>query len=218
MLNRSRSSYYPRRKKYNNNKQQLYNPTVPGMRYPDYYQMKGRILQTTPANNYEPPTTMINSQILDKYYKTLVDYKYPIPKSLSYQGNYISFVTVTTYLGSLFNEVGEFDPASLLLLIEGSGNKQPSIPGKHWTYYVKMIGFDFQATTYGQFFVWFSNSLFGNTLENEGRLIYNNQTTSTLTADNDNKLIEFEIKEPYRADWHYYVLQGITPTVSTIGI
>ena len=43
------------------NRDDIYSPTIKGKKYPTYTQQKGRILQTTPANNYEAPTFLINN-------------------------------------------------------------------------------------------------------------------------------------------------------------
>lgn len=72
--------YNPRRrkcysKKYYRNR--LFAPSLTKANMPNYYQMKGRIIQQSPARIKEPPTQMITREILDKYYRKLVEYKYP---------------------------------------------------------------------------------------------------------------------------------------------
>lgn len=47
---------------------------------PNYYQQKGRVIQQSPRLIQDSPNVMISKNILDKYYQTLIEYKYPIPQ------------------------------------------------------------------------------------------------------------------------------------------
>lgn len=90
--------YSPRRRKYYTTKyyrNRLFAPSITKVNKPNYYQMKGRIIQQTPLNIKEPPTQLITKRVLDKYYKILKDYKYPIPMPLppSYDQMNFSFRT-----------------------------------------------------------------------------------------------------------------------------
>lgn len=64
-------------KKY---KMKLFSPSSVNGCDPNYYQMKGRIIQQTPYYMHNPETEMITAKKLDKMYKTLIKYKYNIPR------------------------------------------------------------------------------------------------------------------------------------------
>lgn len=74
--------YSPRRRRYNNYRyriQKYYAPTIQKSPIPNYYQKKGRILQVSPLRLVNENTNLINQKLLDRYYQTLVKYKYPFP-------------------------------------------------------------------------------------------------------------------------------------------
>lgn len=76
---RRRYSRYYSKKYYRNN---LFAPSLKKANDPNYYQMKGRILQQSPRDIKEPPTELITRSKLDKMYQTLQLYKYPIPQPI----------------------------------------------------------------------------------------------------------------------------------------
>lgn len=90
--------YSPRRRRYYSTKyyrNRLFAPSLSKANKPNYYQMKGRIIQQTPTKIKEPPTSLVTKQVLDKYYKILQNYKYPIPMPIppSYDDMNFSFRT-----------------------------------------------------------------------------------------------------------------------------
>lgn len=73
--------YPARRRKYYSKKyykNRLFAPSMKKANMPNYYQMKGRIIQQTPALIKEPPTKLITRKDLDEYYQTLIKFKYPV--------------------------------------------------------------------------------------------------------------------------------------------
>jgi len=70
-----RRRYYS--KKYYRNR--LFAPSMKKANMPNYYQMKGRIIQQTPSNIKNSETELMNQDRLEKYFDTLVKYKYPFP-------------------------------------------------------------------------------------------------------------------------------------------
>lgn len=73
---RRRYKRYISKKYYRNN---LFAPSLKKAPAPNYYQMKGRILQQTPRILKEPPTELMTRSKLDKMYDTLKQYKYNFP-------------------------------------------------------------------------------------------------------------------------------------------
>ena len=70
---------YSSRSFYNYKVKNEYSPSMKKASTPNYYQRKGRIIQQTPLNLFNPPTEMMTKKKLDNYYKTLLKYKYDLP-------------------------------------------------------------------------------------------------------------------------------------------
>lgn len=75
---RRRSHRYQSKKYYRNN---LFAPSLLKANAPNYYQMKGRIIQQSPSRIKNADTELITMDKLKKMYQTLITYKYPIPSA-----------------------------------------------------------------------------------------------------------------------------------------
>ena len=70
-------------RKYQRSKSQVFNGNSKNkLNTPTYYQQKGRAIQPNISQLYNPPMAMPNSQYLQQMYNTLVQYKYPFPKTI----------------------------------------------------------------------------------------------------------------------------------------
>lgn len=97
---RRRYKRYISKKYYRNN---LFAPSLKKAPAPNYYQMKGRILQQTPRIMKEPPTELMTRSKLDKMYDTLIHYKYSFPLPID-PADYILY-SVSSIVR--FNSLGE---------------------------------------------------------------------------------------------------------------
>lgn len=75
-----RRRYY-RKKNYKYYRNNLFAPSLRKAPVPNYYQMKGRILQQTPSHIKESDNPIMSYNKLNKMYQTLVSFKYPFPKA-----------------------------------------------------------------------------------------------------------------------------------------
>ena len=83
-----------------------FSPSLRKANYPNYYQRKGRTIQQTPLLIQDLPTELLSRKKLDKLYRTLVRYKYPIPvPPLSYP---IQFTETITFYFDIFKEANEY--------------------------------------------------------------------------------------------------------------
>lgn len=81
MYSRRRKLYrYQSKKYYRNN---LFAPSLRKATSPNYYQMKGRIIQQSPLNMKDPNTFIMTRDKLDEYYNILKQYKYVIPQPIT---------------------------------------------------------------------------------------------------------------------------------------
>ena len=71
-----KKKYY---KRYGYNIKDIYSPSLYGAPVPNYYQMKGRTIQASPAHMRDVSPFMMNEKKLDEMYKMLVRYKYNFP-------------------------------------------------------------------------------------------------------------------------------------------
>ena len=81
MYSSRRYNKYPRKyRKRGYNIKDIYSPSLYKANRPNYYQQKGRVLQQSPRMMFNSPNVMISKTVLDNYYQTLLNYKYPIPE------------------------------------------------------------------------------------------------------------------------------------------
>ena len=109
---------------------------------PNYYQMKGRVLQQSPLYVNNLPTQMISRPYLDKLYRLLKDYKYPIPSPIIPNLENIT-VILDNHLGAYFNEYLESLQFGPIELKDAMSNiNKPKLPSDyHYEYKVLMYGF-----------------------------------------------------------------------------
>ena len=209
MLNRYNSySNHSNQKQSSDNRNNLYSPTIKGKKYPTYYQRKGRVLQTTPANNYEAPDTMINNQILAKYYRTLVDYNYPVVRPLR-SPNYVTFSTEVMYFRDLFANCITFTADDFYLLLQQQGKLLPDYVNKTWHYLVQLINISVPAGTYDICSFVFNNDLFDISTASDGRLFYVQNIHTPLPNDDLNNFLYLTVNRPHMLQRNqYYLLQG----------
>ena len=110
---------------------------------PNYYQMKGRVIQQSPLYMREPPTQIITRPYLDKLYKMLKDYKYPIPIPIIPDPT-TTIVMLDNTLGAFFpgdtSESHQFGIEDLKTIM--TTQDKPRLPdGYHYEYAVVMYGF-----------------------------------------------------------------------------
>lgn len=73
-------SYRTKHRKYHKyNIKDIYSPSLYKAPRPNYYQMKGRVLQQTPAYMHEPPVDLMSWPKMNEMYNKLVQYKFPFP-------------------------------------------------------------------------------------------------------------------------------------------
>ena len=75
----SKKKYY--KKRYYNIKD-IYSPSLYGAPTPNYYQMKGRTIQQSPARMRDVNPFMMSSKRLNDMYQTLIQYKYKFPVTI----------------------------------------------------------------------------------------------------------------------------------------
>ena len=126
---RRRYRRYQSKKYYRNN---LFAPSLKKAPAPNYYQMKGRILQQSPRLIQEPPTEIINRDKLDKMYQTLVEYKYKFPPvQPSYYTTY-NFYLLTNAIAFSDLPVGTTIDKTLFQQIVDQSDKPPLPSGYHY--------------------------------------------------------------------------------------
>lgn len=146
-------------------KSAIFSPSMRKATKPNYYQMKGRVIQQTPLDIRDVPTQMITRPYLDKLYKMLIDYKYPIPSPIIPDPTQI-IIILDNYLEGYFpgdpTETHRFGSEQLKSVMELQ--TKPRLPkGYHYEYCAVMYGF--YSQTLGtqsnvQFHIdWFSNLL-----------------------------------------------------------
>ena len=123
-------------------KSAIFSPSMRKAIKPNYYQMKGRVLQQSPLFVNNIPTQMISRPYLDKLYRILKDYKYPIPSPIIPSLDNIT-VILDNSLGAYFNQYLEeyqFGPEELKTAM--SHIAKPKLPHDyHYEYKVLMYGF-----------------------------------------------------------------------------
>ena len=89
--------YSPRRRKYISKKyyrNRLFAPALAKANIPNFYQMKGRIIQQSPSNIKEPVTENMTQKKLTQMYETLIKFKYPpVMSNLPFDPTPYTFVT-----------------------------------------------------------------------------------------------------------------------------
>ena len=156
--------------RYRSSVKSEFSPSLRKASTPNYYQRKGRTIQQSPLYMYNAPTTVISRKYLDKLYKLLKDYKYPLSPSPSPTPVNLPdpFVyNIEKSIGELFpgtnTESHQFTAADLTALM--ADQNTPNLPtGYHYRY--QLIGLGFYCTNNSQgtaqFFIdWYSNLIGG---------------------------------------------------------
>lgn len=156
---------------------------------PNYYQRKGRTLQQSPLYMYNSPTTLISRKYLDKLYKMLKDYKYPLPTvpvPIVLPDPFVYNVSRT--IGSLFpgtnTESHDFTAANLLTAM--SSLQKPSLPtGYHYRYQLIGIGLYCEANTQNtaKFYIdWYSKLIGGQLSLNSFSIFMKNESAAFVNV------------------------------------
>lgn len=138
-----RRRYYKRRslKYYRNN---LFAPSLKKAPLPNYYQMKGRIIQQSPAYIKNSDTQLMTQDKLQELYNTLVKFKYPMLPAFDPSGYLFYYVTEPYQLNTLGEEF-DFDMTFFQTLV-GSLEKPAPPSGYHYSFDV--ISILFRTTGY----------------------------------------------------------------------
>lgn len=145
--------YSPRRRKVYSKKyyrNRLFAPSIPKANMPNYYQMKGRIIQQTPSKIKEPVTDLMTSEKLKKMYDTLIRFKYisgsspsPSPTPTPFDPTPYTFTYDTTpILFSNLTDTFEFDQAYFNTILI---NTEKPDPPAGYSYHFDVIQLFFEA-------------------------------------------------------------------------
>lgn len=178
--------YSPRRRKYyskKNYRNRLFAPSMKKANIPNYYQMKGRIIQQSPSNIQNSASELITREKLKKMYDTLIRFKYPGVGTTPFDPTPFTFFFYTPAI--TFNNLGDhtdFNELYFQNLVDAT--EKPALPSGY-TYAFDVIGIKFGAgpvtNDASQFnFTWNNNLITGF----PERSIITKGTTLTLSAEN----------------------------------
>ena len=129
--------YSPRRRyrKYYSSKSyrnRLFAPSLLKANKPNYYQMKGRIIQQSPRNIADTKTDVITRNYLDNAYQLLKDYKYPMAGNIDFSQYTYYFETLSISLDQIPNNA-ELHNQFFQEIVEDSTAARPPAPeGYHY--------------------------------------------------------------------------------------
>lgn len=104
--------YTGRRRKYYSKKyyrNRLFAPSMMKANMPNYYQMKGRVIQQSPVRIKEPVTEIMTRDKLDEYYQKLVQFKYKFPTHIVNPDAFFYHFNTTTITLLSLGETCEFN-------------------------------------------------------------------------------------------------------------